>query len=142
MGGDFNTILSTVEKKGGLDPDRHSMQDFHEYWKESNLSDMGYEGNRFTLCNGQQGRSRIWQRLDRILCNGEAVIGVPNITVHHLNWIGSDHSPLLVHLEEPSAYKKCFIFQRMWTDHTEFRKVVEETWATPISGSPSCRVAT
>lgn len=67
---------------------------------------------------------------------------LPALKVTHLARIESDHSPLLVQLDDISEYKSHFIFQQMWTDHEDFLKVVEAIWATPVLGSPSFRVAT
>lgn len=67
---------------------------------------------------------------------------LPALKVMHLACIESDHSSLLVQLDDISEYKSHFIFQQMWTDHEDFLKVVEAIWATPVLGSPSFRVAT
>lgn len=77
-----------------------------------------------------------------MLTNGEAVIGVPALKVTHLTRMGLHHSPLLIQLDDIPEYKSPFIFQRMWTDHKDFIKVVKEIWATPVIGLPSCRAAT
>lgn len=84
LGGDFNTILRPTEKRGGLDPDIASIQDFQECLLDSNLSEINFEGNEFTWCNNQRGRSRIWQRLDRVLCNGVTFTQLPELKVTHL----------------------------------------------------------
>lgn len=57
--GDFNTILSTKEKRGGLDPDLGSMADFQDCIIDVGLSEIEFEGNKFTWCNNQRGRRRI-----------------------------------------------------------------------------------
>lgn len=74
-----------------------------------------------------------------MLSNGEAVIGVPTLKVTHLTRMGLHHSPQLDDIPE---YKSPFIFQRMWTDHKYFMKVVKEIWATLVIGLPSCRAVT
>lgn len=43
--GDFNTILRSSEKKGGVPSDMGSIQDFLECIVESNLSEITYSGN-------------------------------------------------------------------------------------------------
>lgn len=54
IGGDFNTILNATEKKGGLEPDMPSMDDFHECLLNAQVSDIGYEGNQLTWSNNQK----------------------------------------------------------------------------------------
>lgn len=83
--GDFNTILNCTEKKGGLPPDSRSMQEFSECLVSASLSDLGFEGPRFTWCNEQRGARKILQRLDRILCNGHAYMILPALKVKHLS---------------------------------------------------------
>lgn len=75
VGGDFNTILSDTEKRGGLALDYGSIHDFKECLVGANLSGIRYEGSNFTWCNNQRGGRRIWQRLDRFLCNGAVMAG-------------------------------------------------------------------
>lgn len=141
VGGDFNTILRPSEKRGGLAPDYGSIQDFHECMLGSNLSEIGFEGNESTWCNNQHGRNRIWQRLDRILGNGEAFLQFPELQVKHLQRLISDHSPLLLSLTAQTPYRSKFTFQRMWLEHPDFQNLVEQTWGEPVSGTPSSKVA-
>lgn len=140
VGGDFDTILSLTKKRGGVNPDFRSMHDFRNCLVASNLSDLGFEGNHFTWCIGQQGRSKIWEGLDRILCNMEAMVVLPALKVTHLTRIGSDHAPLLLRLDETPPYKSRFIFQMMWSEHPDFLRVVKEAWVTQVAGSPSQRL--
>lgn len=141
IGGDFNTILRSSEKRGGLDPDNRSIQEFHECIVGGNLSEVSYEGSAFTWCNNQRGRRRIWQRLDRLLCNGEACTQFPDLRVRHLARMVSDHAPLLIILTQQVPYRSRFIFQRMWLDHSDLLPLVEQVWRQTVTGTPSFRVA-
>lgn len=42
VGGDFNTILRTTEKRGGVAPDLGSIQDFRECLVDANLSEIRF----------------------------------------------------------------------------------------------------
>lgn len=141
VGGDFNTILRTSEKRGGVVPDLGSIQDFQECLIDANLSEISYEGSTFTWCNNQTGGRRIWQRLDRVLCNGPAAVELPELKVKHLHRMTSDHAPLLISMAHPVPYCSQFIFQRMWMDHPDFQNLVEESCKQEVRGSPSFRVA-
>lgn len=140
VGGDFNTILSDTEKRGGLALDYGSIHDFKECLVGANLSGIRYEGSNFTWCNNQRGGRRIWQRLDRFLCNGAAMAQFPELVVNHLPRIISDHAPILVSLARPVKYRPRFIFQRMWLDHPNFLSVVAQVWGEKVQGSCSFRV--
>lgn len=141
IGGDFNTILRASEKRGGLDPDLGSIQDFQECVVDTNLSEIRYEGNEFTWCNNQTGNRRIWQRLDRVFCNGAAVVDLPELKVKHLHRMTSDHTPLLISMSPQVPFLSRFIFQRMWMDHPDFKDMVTQIWAEEVRGSPSFKVA-
>lgn len=69
------SILSqmSMKREGLIAPDLRGIQEFNECILESSLSDAGFEGSCFTWSNNQQRHHRIWQRLDRILVNGETM---------------------------------------------------------------------
>ncbi|XP_012853646.1 PREDICTED: uncharacterized protein LOC105973172 [Erythranthe guttata] len=112
VGGDFNIILHLDEKNGGNAADLRGIQDFRECIIQAGLSDIGFVGNRYTWSNNQRGSRRIWERLDRILINGEAHVSLPSIEVHHLARVGSDHAPLLMVTGQQLKHKSRFMFQR------------------------------
>lgn len=107
-------------------PDMGSIQDFHECIVDANLSEISYEGNEFTWCNNQTGSRRICQRLDQVLCNGNAFMELPSLKVKHLQRMIFDHAPLLISVSQHIPYTSRFIFQRMWMDHPNFQNIVEE----------------
>ena len=96
--GDFNVILSSSDKKGGVDfLIKLSIKAFQECVSSCGLIDMGFSGPDFTWCNNQQGRRRVWVRLDRALCNAEWRLIFPDAHVTHLAQTGSDHCPIVLH---------------------------------------------
>lgn len=67
--GDYNTILSPTEKKGGR-PHRSSQSlDLVSCIDDCGLEDAGYSGNKFTWTNGRKKRKRICKRLDWVFHN-------------------------------------------------------------------------
>lgn len=48
---DFNEILRTEEKGGGLPKDRMTMERFKETINDCNIKDINYKGPFFTWCN-------------------------------------------------------------------------------------------
>jgi hypothetical protein len=63
MLGDFNEILSNQEKEGGNLRPQRCMQQFRDALVDSELSDMGFMGEKF------RRRGRIRERLDRAVAN-------------------------------------------------------------------------
>lgn len=140
LAGDFNIIVDSGEKRGGQNLDSGAMHDFQNFIHQNGLVDMGFIGDIFTWCNNRRGHARIRERLDRVLGNLEAQDLFPSCTVSHLPRITSDHSPLLVRWEvEVPQISAGFIFQRMWVDHKDFKKLVAMDWAKPVPGTPGLK---
>lgn len=69
------------------------------------MIDMGFSGNIFTWARGKHVHSRIERRLDKALCNMDWRTGWPNAFVQHLPQIYSDHSPILLNLDNQHTNK-------------------------------------
>lgn len=141
VGGDFNIILNADEKRGGNPVDLRAIHDFRECVLDTGITEIDFEGDRFTWCNNQKGNCRIWERLDRCFANGEAIAQLPTLKCRHLTRNTSDHSPLLLSIQTPTKHKARFIFQKMWMEHPEFLPLVSRVWNSNIHGSPSFIVA-
>lgn len=63
--GDFNEILTSDEKQGRIPRPIQQMEEFHNVLLQSELIDLGYNGNKFTWRNGQLGEAFVQERLDR-----------------------------------------------------------------------------
>lgn len=93
--GDFNSIVSMSEKKGGrVDPFAASARDFKDFILDNDLSDLGFVGAPFTWCNNRMGHNRIIERLNRA-GNASWLQHYGSFSVSHLPRIASDHCPLL-----------------------------------------------
>lgn len=100
------------------------MFDFQEFITHNGRMDTGFIGDIFTWCNNRKGAQRIWQRLDRVLCNLQAHNIFPCLSIHHLDRSSSDHTPLWINFTDlQQTGKRPFIFQRMWLDHLSFREM-------------------
>ncbi|XP_035546509.1 uncharacterized protein LOC118348589 [Juglans regia] len=64
--GDFNIIRSDVERCGGRPWTRVAMDEFNRWIHQGRLMEMNSQGGKFTWCNGQQGLSGAWAKLDRV----------------------------------------------------------------------------
>ena len=79
---------------------------------------------------------RLWQRLDRLLCNNEWQSLFGDCQVSHLNRENSDHSPLLGQFGNQCREGGCFSFQQMWLTHDSFMEIVKISWADRCLGNP------
>ncbi|KAH7526808.1 hypothetical protein JRO89_XSUnG0053100 [Xanthoceras sorbifolium] len=68
VGGDFNEIVSDVEKSGGSFRGATAMSNFRSAINDCCLIDMGFQGNCFIWSNRQSFDQCIQERLDRSLC--------------------------------------------------------------------------
>ncbi|XP_058760448.1 uncharacterized protein LOC131633779 [Vicia villosa] len=70
VGGDFNDILNSTEKKGGAPVAQRKCDIFKNRIETCNLFDLGAVGHRFTWKGPIfHGRGRIYERLDRAFAN-------------------------------------------------------------------------
>ena len=72
---------------------------------------------------------QIWERLDRALAMTEWLSLFPEVKLHHLTSLASDHSPLLLMLvHKRRRPKKLFRFESMWLKDPRCEEVVLEAW--------------
>lgn len=67
--GDFNSVVSQTEKKGGRPVASSSSGGLRQFITNNGLIDLGFNGNPFTWNNGRGGCANIRERLDRGLVN-------------------------------------------------------------------------
>ncbi|CAM8936846.1 unnamed protein product [Rhodiola kirilowii] len=135
--GDFNSIASWNEKKGGNKKNGKSIRQFNDFMAKVGISDAGYEGSPFTWSNNQEGASRIWERLDRCLINGLAMNFFPGLRIKHLTRAASDHCPLLLSFDDDKKKgKRSFKFMGMWTQHPDFLNKVQHSWEGQMHENP------
>ena len=136
--GDFNSILITQEKLSTHPHSSISVREFYDMIMAAGLKDLGFSRNRFTLANNRQGQAYVAARLDRALSNTAWLDIYEDPLVKHLPRLASDHSPLLLSHRSSFVQKNFpFKFEEMWLQDDTFSKVVETSWATTCSGTPS-----
>lgn len=139
IGGDFYIVRRQEERLGGRDVDFTAVNEFNDCISDSGLLEFAFSGSKFTWKKSNQ---RMWQRLDRYLCNSDWLSLCYDIQAVHLNRENSDHAPLLGLFKLSSASGQgCFRFQHMWVKHKEFKQMVKENWDQQIDGSPIIRFA-
>ncbi|KAG8472412.1 hypothetical protein CXB51_034210 [Gossypium anomalum] len=122
--GDFNAILSSSEKSGGMSKGRRCPF-FGDFVDNAKLYDLGFRGPPFTW-----HRSLLFERLDRALGNEAWIRAFPNCLVTHLPKIKSDHRPLFLS-SNPEVYLpkgRLFHFLAGWVKHPDFKNFVKDKW--------------
>jgi exonuclease III len=132
VAGDFNDIASSAEKKGGARASIQRCNQFVNNINKCNLMDLGAVGAKFTWKGPiYEGRERIFERLDRALCNDDWRLNYPEAIVRVLPRIDfSDHHPIILYLHgmhnAHRAYK--FRFERAWVMHPNYKYTIQKVW--------------
>ncbi|KAL3820475.1 hypothetical protein ACJIZ3_006380 [Penstemon smallii] len=131
--GDFNAHLYNSEKEGGNRTPGYQLRDFRVALQDSGLTDLGYSGYPYTWSNGWEFPRTINVRIDRACISDSWLNKFPASKVRHLDYGGSDHCPILLHIldreiEQPNLNKRGFKFESMWMDDAECPKIVKNYW--------------
>jgi hypothetical protein len=132
--GDFNEILYSHEKDGGNPRPLNYMQAFRDVLIDCGLEDLGFSGDSFTWKRG-----RIRERLDRAVASDAWNIMHPGALVQHLDYVKSDHRPIMVDTEYqviPNRRHKVRRFEAKWLRESGFNDVVQEAWSAASNASP------
>ena len=133
--GDFNEIMSMLEKEGGSYRPRQQLTNFVETINLYGLHDVGCGGPRFTWIYETRDGRQIRERLDRALANVEWVKLFPRAKLHHLTNSALDHSPLLLRLDRRASkrkMKKLFRFESMWLKEPQCEEIVQNAWSDGV----------
>jgi hypothetical protein len=136
--GDFNEILAQHEKSGAANRKETQMEQFREALEACNLSDMGFQGPKFTWNNCRGDDQFTKERLDRVVANNGWLNLFPEFVVQVLETIHSDHKPILVvfskEKKERIYYRKGFKFEASWQLDEEYQDIVKEAWVAEDGG--------
>jgi hypothetical protein len=124
--GDLNEILYSHEKEGGNPRPQIFMQAFRDVLNDCDLEDLGYSGDAYTWKRG-----RIRERLDRAIANRSWQDMHPEAAVQHLEYMRSDHRPILLDTEYqaiPSNQHYTRKFEAKWLKEESFNEVVKQAW--------------
>jgi hypothetical protein len=131
----FNEILFSHEKEGGNPQPQGFMNAFRDVLMECGLEDLGYSGDIFTWKRGW-----IRERLDRVVVNGAWSVMHPTTGVQHLEYIKSEHRPILLETEiqqhAPRNQSKSKCFKARWLQEKGFQEKVQQTWEVMTAVSP------
>lgn len=113
--GDFNSVSSQLEKRGGLPFASSSKSGLLHFMNTSGMVDLGFNGNLFTSNNGRMGGANIRERLDPNLANPAWRVLFPTASILHAPVTVSDHLPLILNSEgHNNLPRHPFKLEAMW----------------------------
>ena len=103
------------------------MQAFRDALTDCGLEDLNYSGEPYTW---KRGNMR--ERLDRAVINGSWATMHPRAVLQHLDFIRSDHRPILLDTDlqvMPVLHHGPKRFEGKWLKEEGFKQEVERAWA-------------
>ncbi|KAL0439197.1 UNVERIFIED_CONTAM: hypothetical protein Slati_2402700 [Sesamum latifolium] len=121
------------------------MDDFRACLSDCQLYDLGYVGNKFMWCNRREAPATVRVCLDHACATTDWCHRFPNSRVVTDVARGSDHSPLIIHLEadperQSQRRRNFFRFEAMWTRDDGCEKLIRTLWSSGPSESAGQRV--
>ncbi|XP_028556870.1 uncharacterized protein LOC114581249 [Dendrobium catenatum] len=136
IGGDFNCILSSEDKRGGkrfkLSQGPKEMKTF---LANNDLHEVGFVGPKFTWCNNKQGPECILERLDKCFINPAVVSSSNLLCVKHLACVASDQCPIVLNLMVYHNKEKILRFEDVWAQNKASMAVVNKVWKKKYRGN-------
>ncbi|XP_062103848.1 uncharacterized protein LOC133814961 [Humulus lupulus] len=128
--GDFNNVLSHVDKKGGVPYPSWLIEGFQNVLNDCELVDMELNGYQFTWEMGAGTDRWVEVRIDRAISSHSWLQLFPMAKLFNLGISTSDHSPLFLDprfvLHGP--YVKKFRFENAWLREPLCHQVVGDAW--------------
>ncbi|XP_074306004.1 uncharacterized protein LOC141641232 [Silene latifolia] len=123
--GDFNAVMGSNERIGGNPITHAELRPLLQLVQDCNMMDLTAKGNYLTWNNKHDIGTKIYRKIDRVLCNDDWMDNFPNSYVHFLPEGIFDHSPCLIRFDEESQRKgKPFKYFNMWAMANEFEGIV------------------
>ncbi|RAL38049.1 hypothetical protein DM860_000743 [Cuscuta australis] len=120
--GDFNAIMGTEDKIGGLPVKGEETKEFCDCIRYCDLDEIPYTGARYTWSNKQGHEKRIYSKLDWAFSNMEWMLRHGTKTLVGEEGI-SDHSPLILTTID-NKHRSTFKYCEMWSLDPAFNDIV------------------
>ncbi|KAG7635974.1 Endonuclease/exonuclease/phosphatase [Arabidopsis thaliana x Arabidopsis arenosa] len=127
--GDFNEIKQNSEKLGGPMRPEWQFTNFPRMIKVAGLHEVKTFGGPYTWV-GNRSSGPVKSKLDRVLATATWKEQYPKAFAHLLEWVGSDHRPLLLQTEDNKwRGKKLFRYDNRWRFQKDVHLAIQNTWA-------------
>lgn len=122
--GDFNDIIDSSEKQGGVIRAEGTFLDLRTLMSECDLYDLQHSGN-FLSWRGKRHDHLVFCRLDRSMSNSRWAEEYPSGRSEYLMFEASDHRPLVIYFDLQKKRKKgLFRYDRRYRKNKEVTKLV------------------
>ncbi|KAG7594038.1 Zinc knuckle CX2CX4HX4C [Arabidopsis thaliana x Arabidopsis arenosa] len=137
--GDFNEIQCNSEKLGGPAKPEWQFSNFRRMLRVSGLHEVKPYGGLYTWI-GNRSTGTVKSKLDRIVATADWKNQFPKALVQLLDWIGSDHRPLLLQTEN-NKWKgtKQFRYDNRWRFKQDLHMALQKSWDQDCSHLPPQR---
>ncbi|XP_042964675.1 uncharacterized protein LOC122298899 [Carya illinoinensis] len=105
--------------------------EFRQTLEHCDLSDLGFEGDRYTWANNRKGRLFTKERLDRVLGNSPWIAKFEDHSIHHQAAYSSYHRPLLITIHNKlnrQRKERIFRFEAKWSKREGCEGLIRRTW--------------
>ena len=136
--GDFNKMLSSVEKLSCRPAPPRQINAFREALELCHLSNLGFIGYPYTWNNRRPGVANTREHLDRAVANEAWKSKFPETTITHIISHALDHLPLILqnHVTQRRTVRgeRGFKFEEAWLLWDDCTKVVQDAWENSVGG--------
>ncbi|XP_042956310.1 uncharacterized protein LOC122292152 [Carya illinoinensis] len=136
--GDFNELLCQNEKQGGCPRPYKQMETFRHAIMDCSLNPIQTQGPFFTWSNNRKEDEFTKERLDRAMANNNWMHCFTESYCQVIPAIKSDHSPLLIHVENTASRRPCnthlFRFEAAWNMKDGISNIIREAWVKVAVG--------
>ncbi|XP_057247405.1 uncharacterized protein LOC130589827 [Beta vulgaris subsp. vulgaris] len=138
--GDFNCVMNVNERIGSVV--RHQeIADLCSCMNVCGMQDMVSTGCLFTWNNKQQGESRVYSKLDRVMINQEWINQFQHSAAQFLPEGLFDHCPVEINVyPQLQMGRRPFKYFHMWSFSRKFEEIVTEAWSSHQVGTPMYQV--
>ncbi|XP_057250736.1 uncharacterized protein LOC130591434 [Beta vulgaris subsp. vulgaris] len=128
--GDFNNVLNMEDRVGA--PIRASeCTDFRRCVECYSMEDMKATGCFYTWNNKQGEDTRVFSKIDRVMCNMDWMEAYPFTEANFLPEGEFDHCPMILNAHPQQNYgKKPFRYFDMWKHAQNFEQIIQDAWNT------------
>uniref|UniRef100_A0A803PJK4 Reverse transcriptase domain-containing protein n=1 Tax=Cannabis sativa TaxID=3483 RepID=A0A803PJK4_CANSA len=140
--GDFNEIISHDDKLGGAIRNESQIDAFRETVDHCNLTELNFEGERFTWHNNNSRGANVKERLDYGFINDKWTDLMATPVLKHLDFYASDHRVLLAdisqsNIQQVRPFKSRFRFEKIWLKEDDCLEIISKFWNNLTVSDPT-----
>ncbi|XP_021844809.2 uncharacterized protein [Spinacia oleracea] len=137
--GDFNALMD-IDDRIGAPVRLNDIQPMRNCMNSCQLDTIKTTGRLYTWTNKQEGISRVFSRIDRVLANSQWGDMFPDAEANFLPKGDFDHCPMVLCCFPTIHVKRPFRFYNVWTTSDRFISLVEQNWKKSVHGCPMFRL--